>query len=152
MTLKCFRHNQESILALRSCNTSSLPLDHLAYTVALTTSLFYFTLSRHGWNEQRCLALKCFRHNQESILALRTCNTSSLPLDHLAYTCFNSFFILLNSFSSRVELIKMVSTTARIDPYFFLMQNQETTTRLADLFRGVKLYLYLHNPSSPNFV
>jgi hypothetical protein len=28
-----------------------------------------------------------------------------LPLDHLAYTCFNSFFILLNSFSSRVELI-----------------------------------------------
>jgi hypothetical protein len=29
----------------------------------------------------------------------------SLPLDHLAYTCFNSFFILLNSFSFRVELI-----------------------------------------------
>ena len=46
-----------------------------------------------------------FRHNQESILALRTCNTMSLPLDHLAYTCFNSLFILLNSFSSRMELI-----------------------------------------------
>jgi hypothetical protein len=58
-----------------------------------------------GINKKQWLKLKCSLHNQESILALRTCNTSSLPLDHLDYTCFNSFFILLNSFSSRVELI-----------------------------------------------
>jgi hypothetical protein len=38
-------------------------------------------------------------------MASHTGNTSSLPLNYLAYTCFNSFFILLNSFSSRVELI-----------------------------------------------
>jgi hypothetical protein len=47
----------------------------------------------------------CSWHNQESNLASRTCNTSSFPLDRLTYTRFNSFLILLNSFSSRVELI-----------------------------------------------
>jgi hypothetical protein len=55
----------------------------------------------------------------------RPCNTLSLPLDHLAYTCFKFFFIPLNSFLSRVELIKMVSTTAgirlRAIPLFFFV-------------------------------
>jgi hypothetical protein len=52
-----------------------------------------------------------------------------LPLDHLAYTCFNSFFILLHSFSSRVELkttmpdIKTLSAQPGIDPGFTPLQN-----------------------------
>jgi hypothetical protein len=37
----------------------------------------------------------------------------------------------------------MVSTTAGIDPYFFLMQHQETTTRLADLLSGGN-YTYIY--------
>jgi hypothetical protein len=37
----------------------------------------------------------------------------------------------------------MVSTTAGVDP-FFLMQHQETTTRLADLFRGGNNYTYIY--------
>jgi hypothetical protein len=38
-----------------------------------------------------------FTHLQHFVL--------TMALDHLAYTCFNSFLILLNCFSFRVELI-----------------------------------------------
>jgi hypothetical protein len=50
-------------------------------------------------------AQNAFSLQQDSNLGSHTCNTLSLPLDHLTYTCFNTFFILLDTFSSRVELI-----------------------------------------------
>ena len=56
-------------------------------------------------NEYTYWGPKLLWYNQESNLASHTCNTLSLPLGHLDHTYFNSFPILLNSFSPRVELM-----------------------------------------------